>query len=760
MTSENIKSEFEIITGSTNVILVAPHGYPGDDDNTGQLARLLAEKLNCNAIINEVYRKPKDDEITDFDKKIVNLNKLNTYKKNKALYNSFVGPIKDSVKQSVDKHKKAFVFHIHGIDDPNIETVDKELEILLGIGLTDKKKEKNRYTLLKGDVEKLLELLNGVRLNTQTTKHNDYAGWSKHNLNQLFQKDVEEVSSVQLEIKKTGCRDNNNNIKELTNKLAKIITGFIKSVDFQIPPVETIDEYKTIKNVLLIAPNAHPHDGKNIGAVVKVIQNELPEQINCQVIVNEKYRLPKEIRTIELIPVETVDEDGKKVVRHQKKLNIKLEKINKDKGIIDWRSYKHAKKLLKKELLGPLEEFANLPGNKLIMWINGISPDQIMCDSMASQSNISRGQYKWEKSGFVSRKLFLFGRNTNEGLYGDGSTGRECNTMDKDQLTKFLAHLTGNQIKQLKLSNAKSSNYNGSLKDDMNQWFRLNGHSLPETQSFQLYVRNIGFRDTEENIEKTGKMLAQAMTKVCLPVKELSVDEQLVAKAKEDIIRIFSEGAEKAILKTGNYLVENFFDKNISRARDDKPFKHKSLSQLIKSMKTGVPYARSRAWYYRSIQLVVEYDDIKNKLPKSVYTYRHLLLSHKVLLFPVKDLKLKEQLIAEIDENNYTVYQLRDRLIELRLDEPNEVNTVDQLRAIINRPGQLFSEKNAHLRTPELLSSLPDNVKEEFQKEAADKLQQMNRKIEKQTQQMQNYRSLIQLFGVAKLPAPPPENEQ
>ena len=51
-------SPIETISGKTPILLIAPHGVDGDDDNTGKIARLMAERLNCYAVINEHYQRP------------------------------------------------------------------------------------------------------------------------------------------------------------------------------------------------------------------------------------------------------------------------------------------------------------------------------------------------------------------------------------------------------------------------------------------------------------------------------------------------------------------------------------------------------------------------------------------------------------------------------------------------------------------------------------------------------------------------------
>jgi len=73
--------DIEVFRGKTTpyILLIAPHGYPDDDENTGQLARFLHEILDCPAIENEVYRKPakiSEDpelwEVPSMDDRILN----------------------------------------------------------------------------------------------------------------------------------------------------------------------------------------------------------------------------------------------------------------------------------------------------------------------------------------------------------------------------------------------------------------------------------------------------------------------------------------------------------------------------------------------------------------------------------------------------------------------------------------------------------------------------------------------------------------
>ena len=70
------------IKGSNNILLIAPHGVYGNDDDSGTLAKALYERLNCYAVINEHY--PRD---------IANLNSLDDIIYNDELISSYLMPI-------------------------------------------------------------------------------------------------------------------------------------------------------------------------------------------------------------------------------------------------------------------------------------------------------------------------------------------------------------------------------------------------------------------------------------------------------------------------------------------------------------------------------------------------------------------------------------------------------------------------------------------------------------------------------------------
>ena len=46
-----------VIEGKSPIIIVAPHGYKGDDENTDLIAEEIANALHCYAVINRGWER-------------------------------------------------------------------------------------------------------------------------------------------------------------------------------------------------------------------------------------------------------------------------------------------------------------------------------------------------------------------------------------------------------------------------------------------------------------------------------------------------------------------------------------------------------------------------------------------------------------------------------------------------------------------------------------------------------------------------------
>ncbi|BBO78018.1 hypothetical protein DSCW_54350 [Desulfosarcina widdelii] len=195
---------------NTNIILIAPHGHSDDDENTGILTREIRKKLDCHAIVNQVYRKPKelDDgtiEKPSKDDKILDLNN----KEQAKLHHNYL----EKIKNFINEPGKTQVIWIHGIKDENLAKEKEEYaygdaKCLVGYGQGNG----NGHSMDAEKANQLVRLFTENGISTVETNENsgNYRGASANNMNQYFKNPevgLAGVKSVQLEFAFTGVRD-------------------------------------------------------------------------------------------------------------------------------------------------------------------------------------------------------------------------------------------------------------------------------------------------------------------------------------------------------------------------------------------------------------------------------------------------------------------------------------------------------------------------------------------------------------------------
>lgn len=230
-----LKEGIETLPGNAypNLILIAPHGYPDDDENTGGLVRSVQKILDCSAIINESYRrpkllkkKPKVYEKSSLKERILDLN-------DKADAEKFPYYI-EQIQQSIKKPESTIVVWIHGIDDRNIKDESKELGLkerlhcLIGYG------QPGHETCSPELKDILLQVLNAAGIKSTHTRDDapNYRGFDDSNMNRWFKvgvKGLEAVQSIQLELGYAGIRDPNS-IEGTTKKLAHALLSLKSSL--------------------------------------------------------------------------------------------------------------------------------------------------------------------------------------------------------------------------------------------------------------------------------------------------------------------------------------------------------------------------------------------------------------------------------------------------------------------------------------------------------------------------------------------------
>jgi len=212
------------------------------------------------------------------------------------------------------------------------------------------------------------------------------------------------------------------------------------------------------------------------------------------------------------------------------------------------------------------------------------------------------------------------------------------------------------------------------------------------------------------------------------------VDIQLVDKACNTITEIFSKHFEDAVLKTGKYLIKEFFDNELENARVkekeiiENSSKGDSLNQVFdyfkrdtsKGKSDKTPRTPSKSWLYQSIQFVIQETDLEESLSKeSFQTYGKLLLSHKIELLRLTDddFLTKEKLILKVDKDSLTVRELREEVNRKIKSTTRNIGIL----TIINKPELLLEQ-------PEKLTLA------KLKKEQLNKLVNISQKIEDKKQ--------------------------
>src|ERR1019366_4114948 len=119
-----------VIEGKIPVLIIAPHGAPGDDVNTDIVAEHLARTLSCYMVVNRGWeRSDVIDEIND--KADCN----NFAHMTGVIKDEFLDPILRFKSRILKKTSPMFVFMIHGMaNDIRIKTGERQLDMIVGYG--------------------------------------------------------------------------------------------------------------------------------------------------------------------------------------------------------------------------------------------------------------------------------------------------------------------------------------------------------------------------------------------------------------------------------------------------------------------------------------------------------------------------------------------------------------------------------------------------------------------------------------------------
>ena len=188
-----MNKDIRVLSGSHDIVLVAPHGPAEDDENTDRVTQHTAQLLGCMAIIN-----------TELPRKNLDLNRIPDAER----HPTFI-PI---LKQAISSDGRSQVIWIHGMKDQSAAAEARHmkckapLHCLIGYGLPD------RLTADPDSIAQLTAGLNAGGLNTLVAAdiRSKFRGHSAGNMSQWFRNNrypISRVASLQLELSWRGVRE-------------------------------------------------------------------------------------------------------------------------------------------------------------------------------------------------------------------------------------------------------------------------------------------------------------------------------------------------------------------------------------------------------------------------------------------------------------------------------------------------------------------------------------------------------------------------
>jgi hypothetical protein len=429
-----------------------------------------------------------------------------------------------------------------------------------------------------------------------------------------------------------------------------------------------IEFHKGHTKILLVAPHgvkSEPLDDIGTAELAKEIQKHL----GCSAVINTTYRKPT--------GKEPEKRNGGKPSFEAEVLNLNLVE----------QAQKHP------EFINALKEVAESDGLTYAFWIHGIA-----------DKNITDGNHC-----FIG--------------YGQPNQGEEKrHTAEDAVIQKLVEQFDALGIKAVKAT--IESKYRGWKKSYMNQWFRSQKkYGLDEVQSIQLEFKKTGFR-RKQDIQEKAERIAQAISALIPPEIEIVApdsEDPIVEKAYNKLAQVFSKNYERALMEAGQYIVRTFYggeegiegneyDKNfnyedivIENARNNDSPLGDSLNRLYNKISGEKAHnTPSRSWIYNAVNLVALQHDMKKLLKKDYFqTFGNLLLSQKLLLFPVKDSDRQKMVEYCHDKDKaLTVKEFRGVLND---SQSTEETGLLELPALLKKPEELEKEENASRLAPERL---------------------------------------------------------
>ncbi len=238
-----LSSGLRFIPGSTDILIIAPHGpiIDGEYQNdlrTGIIAAEIQKKLGCRAIINDRFFKPTPQIPKSFENYLLDLFRID--------HSGKVPGYLQLIRGIVDSNGKTLIVWVHGIaDDKAIEQAQDhigwrvfakspaDLDALIGYGQGHDPKTGDTHDQLsaaESTVKALRDQLTIAGMTTLLThaKGSNYRGRDAKRLNQWFNQlgyGFDRVESIQLEIKEGKWRDSDANAIKTGKLIARALSA-------------------------------------------------------------------------------------------------------------------------------------------------------------------------------------------------------------------------------------------------------------------------------------------------------------------------------------------------------------------------------------------------------------------------------------------------------------------------------------------------------------------------------------------------------
>ena len=239
-----LEGDISVRQGKRNILVIAPHGHPSDDTGTYELARLIADQLDCYAVVNQKYRKPKnikkgENYPAHYQ---VDLNLCDALNNSPQAKTHFLAPIDNFKNEILKNHQLLLILHIHGIGNENLEKVSEllpeykgkagDINFLIGYG-----QRKNDVTRLTANFEKVIRPLLSQKRGLKAAlapvepiidddgEERWYCGNDLNRLNQALCNPKTKIKSLQLEFRESGLRDSAEGMADASKKISEALIG-------------------------------------------------------------------------------------------------------------------------------------------------------------------------------------------------------------------------------------------------------------------------------------------------------------------------------------------------------------------------------------------------------------------------------------------------------------------------------------------------------------------------------------------------------